>query len=123
MLAGVNVLLPWLIIRLVRGKRRSFSVRGLMMLPAVAAIPLMVYLKFMPWLPLGTSRFLATDARLFLAGTLGGLPIALGTVWLCVSVAQRRMRPVIAIAALSAAASLAIAGAWIWRDLKMMARA
>ncbi len=120
-LAGVNVLLPWLIIRLVRGKRRSFSVRGLMTLPAAAAIPLMVYLTFVPWLPLGTSRFLETDARLFVTGTLGGLPIALGFLWLGVNLARRRMRRVIAMAGLSVAAALVLAGGWLWWDRKSMA--
>ncbi len=120
-LAGINVLVPWLIMRMVRGRRRSFRVRELMMLPAAAAIPLMVYLTVVPGLPLGANRFLATDGRLFISGSLAGLPIVLCVVWLCVSLVRLRFGRVLALAALSAVASLALAGAWIWRDLKLMA--
>jgi hypothetical protein len=120
-LAFINLFLPLMILRLARGGRRSFSMRGLMLLPAVAAIPLMVLLTVVPWLPLGSNRFLGTEIRLFATGTLAGSPIALCAVWLCRSLVRLRLLPVVALAGLTVAATLAVAGSWLWLDMKSMA--
>jgi PQQ-like domain len=120
-LGCVNLVLPLFILRLVRGRRRAFSMRGLMMLPVVAAIPLMVLLTLVPWLPLASGRLLGTERRLFLTGTLAGVPIVLCALWLCASLVRLRFRPVVTMAGLTAAATLVVAGCWLWFDRKSMA--
>ena len=119
-LALVNVALPLLVLLLVAGRRR-FSVAALMALPVAAAIPLVVFLTFEPWLPVGAGRLLGSEKRVFLAGTLAGLPVAWCTVWIVARLARLRYKPIAAVAGLTVLASLAIAACWIALDMKSMA--
>ena len=86
-LAFVNVVLPWLILRLVAGRRR-YSIRALMALPFVAVLPLMAYLMLEPVLPVGTTPLFASEARIFIAGTLAGVPIVVYVLWLARSLVR-----------------------------------
>jgi hypothetical protein len=119
-LAGINVVLPLLILRAIAGRRR-FSIRALMALPVAAAIPLMAFLMLEPFLPVGSTPLLASEKRVFAAGTLAGLPIAVCLVWIARSLARLRWRPAATMAALTALATLAIAAVWLWFDMKSMA--
>ena len=119
-LALVNVILPLLLLRLVAGRRR-FSIRALMSLPIAAAIPLMCFLVLEPVLPVDTVPFLASERRLFTAGTLAGVPIVFCVVWLARSLARLRFKRALGFAAMSLVSSLAIAGLWLWFDKKSMA--
>ncbi len=64
------------------GRRRRFGIRALMMLPVAAVVPLLVYLAVVPRLPVSGSGLFGTEPRVFLIGTLAGLPMAWGV--LCV---------------------------------------
>ena len=85
-LAMVCVVLPLLIVRLARGRRRFYTIRALMGLPVAAALPLMVYLTLVPRLPVSSSPLLASEARVFIIGTLAGLPIVVCVGWTCACV-------------------------------------
>ena len=79
-LALVNVVLPLLVLRLVIGRRRVFRMWVLMVMPVAVVVPLMVYLSVAAWLPVGEQRWLATEQRVFVVGTLAGVPVVLGVV-------------------------------------------
>ena len=121
-LALLNVGVPVLILRVVCGGRRAFRMWVLMMVPIVATVPLLVFLTFSRQMPVvGTGGLLGSGERVFLIGTLAGLPI----VW-CVwsvgkCVARRRWRPVLALAGLGLVGTAAIAAGWIWVDRRSMA--
>jgi outer membrane protein assembly factor BamB len=119
-LALVNVVIPLSFLRLVAGRRR-YSIRALTALPVAAAIPLMCFLLLEPLLPVGSTPLLASEKRLFLAGTLAGLPLVYSTLRVASSVARRRPKPALALAGLTIVASLAIASTWLWFDMKSMA--
>jgi hypothetical protein len=120
-LALVNVIVPVLILRLARGRRRYWSIRALMALPVAAAVPLMVFLTLVPRLPLGASPLLATEMRMFVTGTLAGLPILLCLVWLASSLVRVRWRPVLALLGLIVVTTVVVAGGWLWFDRRSMA--
>ncbi len=120
-LAFVNVGIPVFVLWLAGGRRKVFRIRTLMALPIAAVIPLMGYLTIGPWLPVGSGRLLATEGRVFLAGTLGGVPVVLYVTWLVVGAIRRRWKEVIALVALTGLATLAVAAGWIWLDWKSMA--
>ena len=120
-LALVNVVVPVLILRLARGRRRHWSIRTLMALPVAAAVPLMVLLTVVPRLPLGTSPLLATEMRMFVTGTVAGLPILLCLGWMGAALFRLRLRPVLALCGLIVVTTLIVAGGWIWFDRKSMA--
>ncbi len=120
-LALVNVVLPLLILRLVIGRRRVFRMWALMVLPVVVVVPLMVFLGLTPWLPVGEQRWLGTQNRVFLAGTLAGVPVVLGVWWAIAAVVRGRWRRVLAMVGLVVMATLLVARVWIWMDRKGMA--
>ena len=120
-LAFVNLGIPVFVLWLAGGRRKAFRIRTLMALPIAAVIPLMGYLTIGPWLPVGSGRLLATEGRVFLAGTLGGLPVVLYVGWVVMGVIRRRYTDVLALVALTGLATLAVAGGWIWLDWKSMA--
>jgi outer membrane protein assembly factor BamB len=120
-LAALNVVLPLLVLRLARGRRRFYTIRALMSLPVAAALPLMVYLTVVPRLPPSTSPFLASDARVFIIGTLAGLPVILCVAWTCAALVRLRLRPIAALAGLLVVTSLAVAVVWLRIDMKSMA--
>ncbi len=119
-LAFVNVVLPLLILRLAVRRRRFFNIRALMILPLAVAVPLMSFLTVAPWLPVWSSRWLSSESRVFLAGTVAGLPIVYFVVWMGASLARRRWKPALALASLTLVTTLAVAGGWVWRDMKAM---
>ena len=120
-LALVNLGIPVFVLWLASGRRRSFRIRTLMALPIAAVIPLMGYLTIGPWLPVGSGRLLATEGRVFLAGTVGGVPVVLYTMWMVAGVIRRRWKDVLALAALTGLATFALAGGWIRFDRRTMA--
>ena len=120
-LALVNVVFPLLILRLVIGRRRVFRMWALMVLPVAVVVPLMVFLGLRPWLPVGEQNWLGTQERVFLAGTLGGVPVVLGVWWAIAAVVRGRWRRIAAMAGLVVMATLLVARVWIWMDRKGMA--
>jgi hypothetical protein len=120
-LALVNVVLPLLVLRLVVGRRRAFRMWALMVVPVAAVVPLMVYLSLVSWLPVGEQSWLGTEQRVFLFGTLAGVPVVLGVWWVIVAVVRGRWRRLVAMAGLVVVATMLVAGAWIWVDRKAMA--
>jgi outer membrane protein assembly factor BamB len=119
-LAFVNVALPVFVLWLAGGRRRVFRIRTLMALPVAAAIPLIAFLTLAPWLPVGPERVLASEGRVFLTGTVGGVPIVLYVAWFVASVARRRWKTLLALLGLTVLATAALAGGWIWLDRKSM---
>ncbi len=120
-LAVVNVVLPVLFLRLVIGRRRVFRMWALLLVPVAAVVPLMVYLSVTPWLPVGEPRWLATEQRVFLVGTLAGVPVVLGVWWMVLAVVRGSWRRILAMVGLVVVATLLVAGGWIWVDRKGMA--
>ena len=120
-LALVNVVLPALLLRLIVGRRRAFRVWVLMVVPLVAAVPLTSYLMLTPWLQVGDGWFFASEKRVFLVGTLAGLPIVVCGLWILASLVRMRFRMVFGFVVLTVIASLVAAFVWIWLDRKSMA--
>ncbi len=120
-LALVNLVLPLLGLWIVVGRRRVFRVWALMIVPVVAVVPLMVYLGVAPWLPVGEERWLATEWRVFLVGTLAGLPVVLAGWWVIAAVVRGKWRRVLAMVGLVVVATMLVAGGWIGMDRKAMA--
>ena len=120
-LAIVSVFLPILVVRLARGRRRLYTIRALMSLPVAAALPLLVYLSLVPRLPLFTSPILATEARVFIIGTMAGLPIVWCAVWMGGCLVRLRFRPIFVVVGLFILCALAVAAAWLWRERGSMA--
>ena len=99
-MALVNVVLPLVGLWFVVGRRRVFRVWALMVVPVVAAVPLMVYLSLAPWVPVGEQAWLASEWKVILAGTLLGVPVVMGWWWAAAAVVRGRWRRVLAMAAL-----------------------
>ena len=121
-LAGVSVFVPVSIVRLARGRRRTYTIRALMSVPVAAAVPLLVYLTVVPRLPhLSASPLLATDGRMFVTGSLAGVPMLACVMWIGVSVVRRRWSGLVGMAGLVVIATILVAGGWMWVDRKAMA--
>ena len=120
-LALFNVVLPLLFLRLVIGRRRVFRMWALMVVPVAVVTPLMVYLGVTPWLPVGEQKWLATEQRVFLVGTLAGVPVLLGAWWVIAAVGRGRWKTILAMVGLVVMATMLVAGAWVWLDRKSMA--
>jgi FG-GAP-like repeat len=120
-LALVNVVLPLLILRWAKGKRRFFHIRALMVLPLAAAIPLMVYLTLAPWMPSRLTRLLSSEARIFVAGTLAGIPLVYFVLVMGGSLVRRRWKRVLAFLGVSVLATIEAAGVWVLVDRRTMA--
>ena len=95
-LAFLNLALPLCLFWLAAGRRRNFRIRTLMSLPIAVAIPLMAFLTLAPWLPVGSESLLASENRVFLTGTVAGVPIVLYVGWVVAGVIRRRWRSVLA---------------------------
>ena len=61
-----------------------------MSVPVAVAVPLLVYLTLVPRLPPSESPLLATDGRMFVTGTLAGVPMIACVMWIGTSVVRRR---------------------------------
>ncbi len=120
-LALMNVFVPILILVLVAGRRRAFRVSALLALPVVAVLPLMAYLAVSPWLPVNESALLASEGRVYLAGTLAGVPIVYFLVVMVGNLVRRRWRRVLALLGLTVAATGVVAAVWVMLDRKGMA--
>ena len=95
--------------------------RALLILPIAAAIPLMTYLTLEPWLPVYPAHLLRSEQRVFIIGSLAGIPIVYFVVRFSASVFRGRWKAALVLLALTAAATLILAGAWLWFDRKSMA--
>ena len=91
-LALLNLALPLCMFWLAVGRRTAFRIRALMALPVAVAIPLMAFLTLAPWLPVGSERVLASENRVFLTGTVAGVPIVLFVGLMVVGVIRRRWK-------------------------------
>ncbi len=120
-LALVNVVLPLWVVRRVKGKLRFFHIRALMVLPLVAAIPLMTYLTLAPWMPSDLGRLLSSETRIFLGGTLAGLPVVYFMGVLGANVVRRRWRALIELVGVTVISAVVVAAGWIWLDRNSMA--
>ena len=79
-----NVVLPLLILRLAAGAGR-YSVRALMALPVAAAMPLIVFLRLEPVLPVSSSPWLASERRLFSRARWPGFRFSFARCWQAVA--------------------------------------
>jgi outer membrane protein assembly factor BamB len=120
-LAFVNVFLPLLILWLVAGRRRSFKMWVLMVLPAVAVVPLLVYQTATPWLTAGEGRLLRTETRVFLTGTLAGIPIVYYLVVIGGNLVRRRWRALAVLLGLTLGTAVVVSVAWVMIDRRRMA--
>ena len=111
-LALVNVFVPLVILRLVTRRRRAFKMWALMVLPVAAAVPLVVYQTVLPWLITGEGRLLSTETRVFLTGTVAGIPVVYLFVVLGVNLVRRRWKWVMVFLGVLVLATMAAAGGW-----------
>ena len=120
-LACVNLILPGTILWLLFGRRRAFRMWALMVAPAVVVIPLLCYLNLAPWLPVSNEQWLSTGSRVFVTGTLVGVPIVFGAIAVVAALVRRRWRAMGAMGGVAVVATIVVAGGWIWVDRKSMA--
>ncbi len=119
-LAFVNVVFPLLVLRLIVGRKRVFRLWALMFLPVAAAVPLVVYLWLTPWLPVGESKVFATEGRVFLAGTLGGLPVVLYLGIVGNALVHLRWKRIVLLGGLTLGMGVIVGGAWVLFDMRAM---
>ncbi len=119
-LAVVNVVIPLLVLRLIVGRKRVFRLWALMFLPVAAAVPLLAYLWLTPWLPVGESKLVETEGRVFLAGTLGGLPVVLYFGIVGNALVLLRWRRVVLLGGLTLGMAAIVGGAWVLFDMRSM---
>jgi hypothetical protein len=120
-LAFANVFVPLGILWLILRRRRSFNMWTLMVLPVMAAVPLVVYQTVLPWLSAGAWPLLATENRVFLTGTFAGIPVVCFLGVMGASLVRRRWERVAGLLGLSLIATLVVAGGWIGIDRRSMA--
>jgi PQQ-like domain len=120
-LSLINVILPVWALKLVTRGRWAFRMRALMLLPILSAVPVMSFMALAPWLPTGTGPLLASEGRVFLAGTVAGVPIVMCLAWLITKSVRLQSRPILTLAGLTLITSLVVAGLWLWFDRRSMA--
>ncbi len=120
-LACVNLILPGMILWLLFGRRRAFRMWALMVAPAVVAIPLLCYLNLAPWLPVSNEKWLSTGNRVFVTGTVAGVPVVFGAIAVVAALLRRRWRAIGAMGGIVVVATMLVAGGWVWVDRKSMA--
>ena len=120
-LALANVFVPLAMLRLVTRRRRAFKMWALMVLPVAAAVPLVVYQAVLPWLSTGEGWFLSTETRVFLTGTVAGIPVVYFVVVLGGNLVRRRWKRVLAFVGVSVLATLVAAVGWVGIDRRSMA--
>jgi outer membrane protein assembly factor BamB len=121
-LALINVVIPVSILRLVTRGRRAFRMRALMVLPIVCAIPVMSYMLLSPWLPAGDGPLLSSEGRVFLCGTMAGVPVVMCLAWLITRLVRLKLQPIFTLAGFALMTSMVVAGLWLWFDMKSIAR-
>jgi hypothetical protein len=118
-LALLNVFLPCLVIRLAT-RRRGWTVGALMAAPVAAAVPLSAIVSAPSLAPPLPSPF-PSSAQLGMALlTSAGVPAAAFVVLVTWSLARRRWKLLGQLAVLTALASVAAAGLWLWLDAREM---
>jgi hypothetical protein len=108
-LALINVVVPLLILKLAT-RRRVWSVRMLLALPAVVAIPMTAFLTFVSATPSMAGASAGEAIAGFGRATLGGMPIVVYVALLGSSLIRRRRRRLIKLAVLSVLATAVLAG-------------
>ena len=94
---------------------------ALLVLPVAAAVPLLAYEMVLPWLSTGENRLLSTETRVFLTGTMAGIPVVYFVAVLGGMVMHRRWKRVVGLLGLTVMATLLVAGIWVWLDRRSMA--
>ena len=92
-----------------------------MVLPLAAAIPLMTYLTLAPWIPSYLTRMLSSETKIFLGGTLAGIPVVYFMGVMGASVVRRRWRALITLVGVTMITAVVVAAGWIMLDRKSMA--
>jgi hypothetical protein len=118
-LALVNVVLPIAMLRLA-ARRRPWTLRVLMMLPVVAAIPLCSYMALEPLMPAQVDPLPPYPKLLFALATIAGLPILTFAILAGWSLVRLRWKRIVMLAGLTVLASAAIAVTWLWFDSRTM---
>ena len=114
-LATINIVVPLLIVRMAT-RRRIWSVRLLLALPAVVAIPMTAFLTFASAMPSMSGASAVRAIALFSLATLGGLPVVVYVALIGSSLLRRRWRRFIRLAVLSGLATIGLAAYWLWYD-------
>jgi hypothetical protein len=119
--ALLNVFLPLGILRFA-AYRRPWSLRALMALPVAAAVPLTAFPALKPLIPIPppTAPLPSSPLALFALGTLAGVPVVGLVAITASSLLRRRWRTFTWLAGLTVVASVAIAAAWLWVDMRRM---
>ena len=88
----------------------------------MVVIPLLCYLNLAPWLPVSNEEWLSTGNRVFVTGTVAGVPVVFGaTAVVAAGLLRRRWKTIAAMAGVVVVATMLVAGGWIWIDRKSMA--
>ena len=91
-----------------------------MFLPVAAVVPLLVYLWVTPWLPVGESKLVGTEGRVFLTGTLGGLPVVLYLGIVGNVLVRLRWKRIVSLGGLTLGMGVIVGGAWVLFDIRAM---
>jgi hypothetical protein len=108
-LALINVVVPLLILKLAT-RRRVWSVRMLLALPAVVAIPMTAFLTFVSATPSMAGASAGQAIASFGRATLGGMPIVIYVALVGESLIRRRRRRLVKLAVLGVLATAVLAG-------------
>ncbi len=114
-MALINVLVPLLILKLAT-RRRVWSVRMLLALPAVVAIPMTAFPTFVSEMPSMAGASAGQAIAGFGRATLGGLPIVVYVALVVESLIRRRRRQLVKLAVLGVLATAVLAGFWLLED-------
>jgi hypothetical protein len=114
-LALINVVVPLLILKLAT-RRRAWSVRMLLALPAVVAIPMTAFLTFVSATPSMAGASAGEAIASFGRATLGGLPLVIYVALVGASLIRRRRRRLVKLAVLGVIATAVLAGFWLLVD-------
>jgi hypothetical protein len=118
-LALFNVVLPMAMLRLA-ARRRPWTLRVLMALPVVAAVPLCSYMALEPLMPAQVDPLPPYPKLLFALATITGLPILTFAAVAGWSLVRLRWKRIVLLAGLTVLASAAIAAAWLRFDGRTM---
>ncbi len=118
-LALVNMAVPMAILWLV-ARRRPWTIRLLLAIPVAAAVPLWVFQSRESLLPAQIGTLPIFSPRVFVLGTLAGLPIVLLAGVAAASLVRRRWKTLAALVGLSLVGTAIIGAAWLWSDRRSM---
>ena len=118
-LAVVNVIVPLAIICLA-GRRRLWSMRTMIALPAAVAVPLTMYQAVVPLLSERPDTMISSPRHLFILVTLAGALPVISLALLGWSAIRRHWKNVVILIGLTVLASVAVAVVWLWSDARSM---